>query len=75
MVGFWVFLEVRPRGFTVELEEGYETTTEMKNDTKISGCSNRKLEFSFLKLEKKPDKWVFLKGNEELGFETSNASQ
>jgi len=35
----------------------------------------RKLEFSFLELEKKLDKWVFLKGNEESGLGTSNASQ
>lgn len=35
----------------------------------------RRLEFSFLELEKKLGKWVFLKGNEESGLETSNASQ
>lgn len=38
MIGFWIFLEVRLRGFTVKVE-GYETTTEM-NDSKVSGWSN-----------------------------------
>lgn len=37
MIGFWIFLEVRLRGFTVKVE-GYETT-EM-NDSKVSGWSN-----------------------------------
>lgn len=35
----------------------------------------RRLESLFIELEKKLDMWVFLKGNEELGFETCRASQ
>lgn len=35
----------------------------------------KKLEFLFLKLEKKLDKQVFLKGNEESGLEATIASQ
>lgn len=37
--------------------------------------ATRKLEFLFLKLEKKLDKQVFLKGNEESGLEATTASQ